>query len=74
MSPIRNQLRTAHAHVDGCETLALSIDHAGTVARDLGWLKEDLVKARSSLKEIDPLIVEAFRRQRKPTDDVLDKQ
>jgi hypothetical protein len=73
MSLLRNQLRKAHARIDACETLALSINSAGSDPLSLRWLKEALVEARSSLKEINVVIVESNRRQGTPTDNVLDK-
>jgi hypothetical protein len=73
MSLFRNQLRTAYAQIDACEALALSIEDADSDALHLGWLKEALAEARLSLNKIDVKIVEAFRRQGKPTDDVLDE-
>jgi hypothetical protein len=66
-------MRTARGRINACETLTLSIGDAGSDNSYIDWLKEDLAKAGSSLKEIDVQIVEAFRRQRRSTDDVLDK-
>jgi hypothetical protein len=73
MSLIKNQLRMANERIAACETLAANIGDEGSDYLHLGWLKEDLVAARSFLAQIDPEIVQAFRRQKKPTDEVLDK-
>jgi hypothetical protein len=73
MSLLRRQLRTANARIDACRNLALNIGHADSDNLHLGWLKEDLAKAKSSLERIDIEIVEVFRRQGRSTENVLDE-
>ncbi len=55
-----------------CEAIARGIGDAGSTNLKLGWLKEDLIKARSALAEVDVEIVESLRRQRKDTTFLLD--